>query len=76
MNIDEFWSIIEKSRKGWDRNHADGNQDRQVQALNELLSPLPSEEVASFERHFQDLFYGTSWGRAAPTTLSWIFATG
>jgi hypothetical protein len=57
MNIGEFWSIIEKSRKGWDRNHPDGNQNRQLDALAELLSQLPSEEVAYFERHFQDLFY-------------------
>ncbi|MBZ5525150.1 MAG: DUF4240 domain-containing protein [Acidobacteriia bacterium] len=56
MNLVEFWSIIEKSRKGWDRNHPDGNQDRQLEALEELLSHLPSEEVASFERHFEDLF--------------------
>jgi hypothetical protein len=57
MNIGEFWSIIEKSRKGWDRNHPDGNQNRQLEGLAELLSKLPSEEVACFERHFQDLFY-------------------
>jgi hypothetical protein len=57
MNLDEFWSIIEKSREGWDGNHPDGNQDRQMVALEKLLSPMPSEEVASFERHFQELFY-------------------
>ena len=57
MNIGEFWSIIEKSREGWDRNHPDGNQDRQLKALEKLLSHLPSEEVASFQRHFENLFY-------------------
>jgi Protein of unknown function (DUF4240) len=57
MNIGEFWAIIEKSREGWDRNHPSGNQDRQLETLAELLSQLPSEEVASFEHHSQDLFY-------------------
>ena len=57
MNIGEFWLIIEKSREGWESNRPDGNHDRQLEALEKLLSRLPSEEVASFERHFQDLFY-------------------
>jgi len=57
MNIDEFWLIIEKSREGWQRDRRDGNQDRQMKTLEELLSRLPSEEVASFERHSQELFY-------------------
>lgn len=57
MNLGEFWLIIEKSREGWDTIHPGGNQDRQLKALEKLLSQLPSEEVAGFARHFQELFY-------------------
>jgi hypothetical protein len=57
MTIEEFWSTIEKSRQGWDEKRRDGNMDRQLQDLKELLCQLSPEEVASFERHLEELFH-------------------
>lgn len=56
MNRDEFWSMIEKSRRRWDSAHPDGNMGRQIQDLRELLSALPPAEVASFAAHSAALF--------------------
>lgn len=55
MTIDEFWSIIGKSRKHWDPNRRDGNQHQQLLDLKELLFHLPPKEVASFARHLERL---------------------
>jgi Protein of unknown function (DUF4240) len=54
---DEFWSIVERSRQGWDTTRGDGNQDRQLHDLEELLSRLPAKEVASFNGHLGDVFH-------------------
>lgn len=57
MTTDEFWSIIEKSRAGWDDKGRDGNQHQQLHDLRKLLSRLPPKEVASFGRHLEMAFH-------------------
>jgi uncharacterized protein DUF4240 len=57
MTRDEFWSIVKRSRQGWDATRPDGNQDKQLHELEELLSRLPSTEVAGFNGHLEDVFH-------------------
>ena len=57
MTRDEFWFIIEESRRQWDAARSDGNMDRQLRRLIELLSPLPTAEVESFALHAAELYY-------------------
>jgi hypothetical protein len=56
MTIDEFWSIIERSRRRWDKKRRDGNMGRQVHDLRKLLSQFPPKEILSFARHLETAF--------------------
>ena len=58
MTIDEFWSLIEKSRASWDLHNVDGNQRNQMTLLTRLLSELVAAEVASFEQHLVGQLHG------------------
>jgi len=57
MTKQRFWEIIEQSRRTIDPSQPDGIFDRQVQELTALLSALPLDEVASFDRHFLDRLF-------------------
>jgi hypothetical protein len=53
VNTDEFWQIIEESRRGIDPDQNTGNQERQCRNLTALLAALPLDEVVRFRDHFQ-----------------------
>jgi predicted nucleic-acid-binding Zn-ribbon protein len=44
MNVDQFWRIVEDSRK-----RGDGDLDRQFDALCALLLPLPVDQIVEFQ---------------------------
>ena len=48
MTEDQFWQLIDDSRSGFDPQRRDGNMDRQRNALHDLLSQRPTEEVREF----------------------------
>ena len=48
MTIDEFWNLIERSRKGT------AGCEEQVEKLTALLTALPSTDIVSFEHHFNE----------------------
>lgn len=50
MEIDEFWKIIELSRRKIRLDKSDGNMERQRQELETLLSKLSPDEVVAFDR--------------------------
>lgn len=54
MNTEQFWSLIESSRKAIVPESADGNAHRQVDALRALLSKLSPSEIVGFDAHFQE----------------------
>lgn len=54
MDIDQFWQLIEESRKAIDPTRKDGNLERQCREIAALLSSLPLHEIVSFRDHFQD----------------------
>ena len=56
MNVDQFWQVVEESRRDVSASNPDGNMDRQVARLTELLSALPPQDVADFDRHFAERF--------------------
>ena len=56
MNVDQFWQIIEESRCDLSATAPDGNMDRQIIRLTDLLSALPPQDVVDFDRHFSDHF--------------------
>ncbi|ATB33831.1 DUF4240 domain-containing protein [Melittangium boletus] len=68
MNIDQFWILIEASRRVVDPERADGNARRQAEELWKQLSRLPPEEIVEFSAHFQDrmdaAFQWDLWGVA------------
>ena len=51
MTEPAFWALIEESRTAMTRER-DGNMDRQVRRLSELLHQLAPEEIFAFEEHF------------------------
>jgi hypothetical protein len=68
MNEKEFWRLIHESRKDFDPELRDGNMDRQIANLDELLSELPTKELHEFSRIFEELFHRAYrwdlWGAA------------
>ncbi|MFN7140275.1 MAG: DUF4240 domain-containing protein [Limisphaerales bacterium] len=58
MNLDEFWSIVERVHVAAPRD-----MDAKCRLLDRELRELPLEEVLSFEKHFSDcLFRAYDWG--------------
>ncbi len=68
MNVDQFWEIVQKSRKDFQPDQPDGNMDRQAEALKHLLSALPADEVIQFSRIMGDFlrrsYSWELWGAA------------
>jgi len=68
MNIDQFWNLVGASRRGFRSDHADGNMERQVEALRELLSKIPPNEVREFDDQMHSLlieaYTWDLWGAA------------
>ncbi|WNG29536.1 DUF4240 domain-containing protein [Cystobacter fuscus] len=68
MNTEEFWAIIEFSRRVVDPERADGNARRQAEELWKQLSRLSPEEIVEFDAQFQDkmdaAFHWDLWGAA------------
>lgn len=52
MNAEQFWKIIESSRRGFDPERADGNMERQAEELRGLMTKLPPEQIVAFHNHF------------------------
>jgi len=50
MEIDEFWKIIELSRREVRSDESDGNMERQRKALESLLSKMSPDEIVAFDR--------------------------
>ena len=69
MNRDQFWDLIERSRRDFRSERRDDNMDGQIYALRELLLELSPSDVQVFD----DLFHGCMvnayawdlWGAAA-----------
>jgi len=68
MNIDQFWNLVEASSKGFRPDHAAGNMERQIEALRELLSKIPANEVREFDDQMHSLlieaYTWDLWGAA------------
>lgn len=56
MELDRFWEIISESRRDFSSQLVDGNMDRQLEVLKELLLVLPVEDVAAFSNTFRKLY--------------------
>jgi len=54
MNTARFWTIIGQSRTDFDPGLRDGNMDRQVERLQDILSDLVPTEIADFQREFDE----------------------
>ena len=50
MTLDEFWALVDKSRKG-----AEAGTDEQADKLTDLLAALPPDDVVAFMQHFYEL---------------------
>ncbi len=58
MNIDEFWSLVERVHAG-----SPANMDEKCRLLRVEMRQLSCEQILSFESHFRDLFYQAyNWG--------------
>lgn len=68
MTIDQFWEIIELSRRRVVTGDPNGNMDRQLEDLRGLLSQRSSAEVLEFRDHFVRLmdqaYTWDLWGAA------------
>ena len=68
MTEDEFWGLIDESRRGFDPQRRDGNMGRQVADLRGLLAKLSAEDVREFSKVLSDAFDSTYrwdlWGAA------------
>ena len=54
MNRDQFWDLVEQSRKDFRADRRDGNMDGQIYALRELLLELSPSEVLTFADTLHD----------------------
>lgn len=54
MNTDQFWQIIDSSRRKLKPDQADGNMERQRQELESLLSKLPLSEIIAFDNQLTE----------------------
>lgn len=68
MNADQFWNIIEASRRRFDPLHASGNMERQLEDLRRLLLELPPKQIIGFRNLFREqmdaAFRWDLWGAA------------
>jgi len=68
MNVEQFWKLIESSRRGFDPARLDGNMQQQLEELRRLLSKLPPEEIIDFRNHLlaqmDAAFHWDLWGAA------------
>jgi len=68
MDANQFWNLIDESRRGINLDHREGNMDRQVAALTTLLSPLSADEVLEFRELRNELmvqaYTWELWGAA------------
>lgn len=68
MNTDQFWNIIEASRRRFDPLHASGNMERQSEDLRRLLLELTPEQIIGFRDRFREqmdvAFRWDLWGAA------------
>lgn len=68
MNVEQFWRIVESSRRGFDPTRTDGNMEQQLGDLSLLLLKLPPEEVVDFRNHLLErmdaAFHWDLWGAA------------
>jgi hypothetical protein len=75
MNIDQFWNLIGASRSGFRPDHADGNMERQIEAVRELLSKIPANEVREFDDQMHSLlieaYTWDLWGAAELVGGGW-----
>ncbi|HTN76729.1 MAG TPA: DUF4240 domain-containing protein [Pirellulaceae bacterium] len=62
MNTNEFWKIIDKSRRGAE------SDEEQAEKLQAILSTLPAEEIRAFDKIFTELrfaaYHWDIWGVA------------
>jgi hypothetical protein len=52
MTKDDFWKLIDKSRRGTE------DDDEQTDKLQELLAKLPPKEILNFQLHFERCIRG------------------
>jgi hypothetical protein len=68
MNTDQFWKMIEASRRRFDPLHANENMERQLEDLRRLLLELPPKQIIGFRDHFREqmdiAFHWDLWGAA------------
>jgi uncharacterized protein DUF4240 len=68
MDAEQFWKIIESSRRGFEPDRVDGNMQQQLEELSRLLSKLPPEEIVGFRDQFlaqmDAAFHWDLWGAA------------
>jgi hypothetical protein len=69
MNVEQFWRLVESSRRGFDPTRTDGNMERQLEDLRSLLLELPPEEVVGFRDQLLErmdaAFHWDLWGAAS-----------
>jgi Protein of unknown function (DUF4240) len=69
MNRDQFWNLIERSRRDFRSERRDGNMDGQIYALRELLLELSPSEVEILDdllhSYMVDAYAWDLWGAAA-----------
>lgn len=57
MDIESFWKLIEKSKRGSE------DCEEQTEKLGDYLAELPAEDIISFDQHFHDrLNAAHTWG--------------
>ncbi|QRN95454.1 DUF4240 domain-containing protein [Archangium violaceum] len=68
MSIEQFWKLIESSRRGFNPHRIDGNMEQQSEELRRLLLKLPPEEIIDFRNHLLErmatAFHWDLWGAA------------
>ncbi|PTL81915.1 DUF4240 domain-containing protein [Vitiosangium sp. GDMCC 1.1324] len=68
MNLEQFWKIIESSRRRFDSGRVDGNMQQQLEELRTLLSKLPPQEIIDFRDHLfaqmDAAYHWDLWGAA------------
>ncbi len=54
MDADRFWALIGESRSGFEPGLNEGNMDKQLERLQELLGELSPQEIAEFQHEFDE----------------------
>ncbi len=68
MTEEDFWQLIDESRRDFDPGLRDGNMQRQMANLRSCLEELPSEAVRDFDQVFESVL------RRANTWSLWAAA--